>query len=353
MKIQAFKTRFDPILLDALKARIDAYSQRCPDVFLGDMNRNLNTLMASGGKRVRPYIASAVYEMLGGEVTPAILELFASLEFFHLFALIHDDIIDHGSERHGVATLHRFIQDHLVEQNRKGDLEHISRGQAMLLGDFLHACAHRQLQTTASITSVRRKRLQEEFAHMVEEVMLGEALDVDMTTRSEVTADLIKQKMYLKTASYTFVRPMRMGVILAGGSKKLMRFCEDFGKYLGLAFQIQDDLLDLTASAETIHKTVFSDLREHQHTVFTQYIFEKGSQAEREALRSLLGSPVSEKDRARVEELFHKSGAIEYGRALMTKYFEKAEASLKKLPLEDARKQPLEELLAYIRRRAY
>lgn len=353
MNIQAFKTRFDPILLDVLRTRIENYSARCPDPFLKKMNGYLNTLMTSGGKRVRPYMACTVYEMLGGEITEEVVKYFASLEFFHLFALIHDDIIDHGTERHGVATLHRFIREALTIELRKGDLEHISRGQAILLGDFLHACAYQQLQTKLPVTRRRHARVQEEFAHMVEEVMLGEALDVDMTTRAEVSSELIEQKMYLKTASYTFIRPMRMGVLLAGGSKKLLRFCDQFGKAVGLAFQIQDDLLDLTASTETVHKTVFSDLREHQHTVFTQYIFEKGSPKEREELRRLLGTDIYEQDRARVESLFQGSGSIEYGRKSMQRHFEKAKGYLQKLSMEESRKRPLQELLAYIRARAY
>ncbi len=353
MTIHHFKERFDPLLFALVERRVEAYSARCPDPFLSHMNEHVLTLLCGGGKRIRPYMACTLYEMLGGRVTKSIIELFAALELFHLFALVHDDVIDHGIERHGVPTLHRFIQMSLQSHDRVGDLAHIAAGQAVLLGDFLHASANYLI--SRGIKAERRclARLREEFDCMVQEVMLGEALDVDVATRREVSQELIQHKMYLKTASYTFIRPMKMGAVLGGAGPVIMAFCETFGRALGLAFQIQDDLLDLTASAKTVHKTVFSDLREHQHTVFTQYVFEQGNRAECAELRSLMGGGLTEEDRPRVERLFRVSGSLAYGRARMEEYFQEAALCLAYLRLPPMRKKPLNDLLTYIRDRAY
>lgn len=353
MNIKTFKVRFDPILANVVKARTQEYRDRCPDPFLASAIQHLHTLAMGGGKRIRPYIACASYEMMGKRLTRPVMELFTALELFHLFALIHDDIIDHGVERHGVPTLHRFIEDLLKQHKRQGDSPHVARGQAMLLGDFLHACANHILQKGIKADPRHLARVRTHFDVMVQEVMLGEAIDVDLATRREVTQTLIDCKMHLKTASYTFIRPMIMGVALAGGSRSMEQFCERFGKALGLAFQIQDDLLDLTASAETIHKTVFSDLREHQHTVFTQYIFEEGTRAQQAELRKLLGTNLAEADRPRVHRVFQESGAIDYGRSIMTDHFNEAEHALDELRLPEIRKRPLRELVAYIRARSY
>lgn len=353
MTIQTFKKRFDPILFRYIEGRIARYNAQCPDVDLARNHEHILTLLRGGGKRIRPYIACTVYEMLGGRVTSSILELFSALELFHLFALVHDDIIDHGSERHGVPTLHMFARASLQKHHRLGDLSHVADGQAMLLGDFLHATANHLVARGVRADAPRLNRLREEFDLMVQEVMLGEALDVDVATRREVSNELIERKMYLKTASYTFIRPMRMGAALGGGGASFRAFCDAFGMALGLAFQIQDDLLDLTALSKTVHKTIFSDLREHQHTVFTQFIFERGTAAERAELRTLMGADLTEADRDRVESLFHNSGSLAHGRVLMSRSFSQAERSLDALRIAEIRKRPLRDLLAYIRDRAY
>lgn len=353
MTIQTFKQRFDPVLFRRAEMRVKQYNDRCSDVFVRHNNEHVLALIRGGGKRIRPYIACTVYEMLGGRITKPIMELFSALELFHLFALIHDDIIDHGMERHGVPTLHRFVRASLEIHDRIGDLEHVAAGQAVLLGDFLHASAN-EIMMRGIKTDVRRLgRVREEFDVMVQEVMLGEALDVDVATRQTVSSELIEQKMYLKTASYTFIRPMKMGAALAGASKAFYGFCETFGAALGLAFQIQDDLLDLTASVKTVHKTVFSDLREHQHTVFTQHIFEQGTKAERNELCALMDMDLTEAHRPRVEKLFRESGALAHGRARMLEHFDEAERALADLRLSMARKQALHDLLIYIRDRLH
>lgn len=353
MTIQAFKKRFDPILFRYIEGRIARYNAQCPDADLARNHEHIVTLLRGGGKRIRPYIACTVYEMLGGRVTSSILELFSALELFHLFALVHDDIIDHGSERHGVPTLHVFARASLQKQGRLGDLAHVADGQAMLLGDFLHATANHLVARGVRADASRLMRLREEFDLMVQEVMLGEALDVDVATRRKVSSELIERKMYLKTASYTFIRPMRMGAVLGGASASFRAFCDAFGAALGIAFQIQDDLLDLTASSSTVRKTIFSDLREHQHTVFTQFIFERGTSAERATLSELMGADLTEVDRAKVERLFEDSGSLAHGRALMSQSFLQAERALETLRLPEARKRSLQDLLAYIRDRAY
>ncbi len=352
MTIQAFKQRFDPILFPLAEARVKQYNQRCSDVFVRHSNEHMLTLIKSGGKRIRPYIACTIYEMLGGRITKPVMELFSALELFHVFALIHDDIIDHGMERHGVPTLHRFIHKSLETHARVGDLAHIASGQAMLLGDVLHAAANYLMMRGIKADANRLRRLRAEFDAMVEEVLLGEALDVDTATRRTASSELIEQKMYLKTASYTFIRPMKMGAALAGASKSFEGFCEVFGAALGLAFQIQDDLLDLTASTQMIHKTIFSDLQERQHTVFTQHIFEHGTKTEQTELQALMGIALTEAHRPRVEKLFQDSGAVIHGRARLSVHFDEAERALAELQLPMARKQTLRDLLKYIRDRS-
>lgn len=342
MNIQAFKKRFDPILGRTLEKAIVLSRDLTNDAFTRETVDYSRVLLMAGGKRVRPFMAWLAYKASGGVKDKQALETFVGLELFHAFALVHDDIMDRGTSRHGVKTTHVFVADQLKRLKRGGDLARLGESQAILLGDLLFLWATECIAGTACWN---------EFRRMVQEVIVGQMIDVDIVSRKNVEDELISEKMRLKTASYTFVQPLRMGVALAGGSTNMMRFCEDYGMPLGLAFQIQDDLIDLLTPAMESGKTSFSDLSEGQHTVFTQYIRVRGTAKQKRELEALVGSELSERDRTRVMDLFESSGAIEHGRMLIEGYFEQALEALTIGGLTKKRAEPFEALIEYIRLR--
>ncbi len=354
MNIQTFKQQLDPIFLHEMRRQVEAFSGLSEDPFLTRTSHHVLTLAASGGKRVRPYVATLGYKMLGGEITDDLLRYVSALECFHLFALIHDDIIDHGTERHGVPTLHRFAQEVLKQELRFGDLEHIGCGHAILLGDLLHAAANRMLRHGVPGHSQKRLRAAlEEYDVMVQEVMIGEMVDIDSAARASVETSLIDIKMLLKTASYTFVRPLRIGAVLAGASKKVLSGCDAFGTAIGLAFQIQDDYIDLTQSAKHTGKAVLTDLRERQHTVFTQHVIKHGTEEQKRTLQNYLGKELTEADRPAVQALFEDSGAFAAGQTRMNTLFENALQVLEGLKKQRVQTEELEGLVQFIRQRTH
>jgi geranylgeranyl pyrophosphate synthase len=144
---------------------------------------------------------------------------------------------------------------------------------------------------------------------------------------------------------------MQIGAALAGASKSADRFCDVFGITLGLAFQIQDDLFDLTLSAKQLGKAAFSDLSNCQHTVFTQYIFDHGTAAQKKQLTQLFGSILSEDDRPRIAALFTDSQALAHGLRLMNIQFDAAVQAVQRVKLPMHTKQELFDLVSYIRNR--
>jgi geranylgeranyl diphosphate synthase type I len=246
------------------------------------------------------------------------LRLLVALELFHLFCLVHDDIIDKGAERHSIPTVHRFVAaeldkvDHLCDSAWHNH-EHIGNAQAILLGDMLFAWSQEVFHNSRDFSCGTLHEARRYFNFMIDEVVIGEMLDVDMMTRHATSKDAIYQKMLLKTASYTFIRPLQIGAALAGCGEQCEQFCHDLGLALGLAFQIQDDLLDIVGTSKSTQKSIFSDLRDHQHTYFTQYILEHGTSAQKLKLRDLLGHDVQPEDRLEVIELFGSSGALAHG----------------------------------------
>ncbi len=343
MEIQAFKKRFDPVLEQLLKKILGSYQGLTKDVFIRETIDYSRELLMAGGKRVRPYMAWLTYKASGGRDDKRALEVFAGLELFHAFALVHDDIMDHGTERHGIKTAHQHIASRLKQLKRHGDHKHFGEAQAILIGDLLFAWSVGQVAGTKGWPA---------FQMMIDEVMVGQMIDVDVMTRRSVDDALLADKMRLKTASYTFVRPMQVGAAIAGANGKTARFCEAYGLPLGTAFQIQDDLLDLTTPSSKTGKTAFSDLREGNHTVFTQFIRMRGTAKQKRELELMVGADLTEKDRPRVMALFLESGAFEHGMALIDGYFEEALDAVDAAKLKPVHAKPFRQLVEYIRARA-
>ncbi len=330
MEIQAFKKRFDQVLGRALKRRIFENKKLTKDPYVREVVAYVEQLVMAGGKRIRPYLAYVSYKVAGGKDDKAFLEIVVGLELFHAFALVHDDIMDHGTLRHGLPTTHvRF-----------------GTSQAILLGDLLFNWANACLNGTKAYPI---------FQQMIHEVITGQMLDVDSMARASVEMGMIEERHRLKTASYTFVRPMQIGFALAQrgmrNAEHLMTFAEQYGYPLGIGFQIQDDLLDLTSEPDEIGKTAFSDLRDGQHTLFTQYIAQCGTRVVQSELKALWKKNLTEKDRPKVLYLFEMSGALDHGRMLIEAYFEEAEEALESSGLALKNLVAFRELVDYIRKR--
>lgn len=326
MTLSDFCTRFDPLLLQLAHD----YQVSVPNVESALLQELITypSKLFQGGKRVRPYLACLMYTALGGELTDDALRAFSALEFFHLFCLVHDDIIDGGTVRHGVPTIHEYTRTRLSEEGRHGPIPHFSEAYALLIGDLLFAWSLDSMRRFCPGTSRARARAQDTFFAMINEVVIGQMLDVDLSTRSHATEKEIRQKMLLKTAGYTFSKPLLLGARLQTSNKKVERFCEKFGTALGLAFQWQDDLLDLEGNEQETKKSSFSDLETYQQTPFTQHVRMHGSVSDKVVLNTLLGHHLSASEREEARALFTRTGAFAAGKEAIKNLFSEAETLL-------------------------
>lgn len=258
--LKEFKQAFDPILKQCLDRKIEAFSKNVNDPFILDIVAYSQKLIESGGKRIRPYVSYLMYKALGGKEVEKTLELFISLELFHNFALIHDDIMDKDSIRHGVQTVHEYVKEKLQKEGRFGDLSHIGNSQAILLGDVL-LCWAFSVFDESNLDEDKLKNAKLFFNKMADDVLLGQIIDIDITSRKDIPKELIDKKDKLKTASYTFIKPLQIGASLIKIDKNTEKFCEDLGLNLGLAFQLQDDLLD-SENTQTKQETI-KKIEEH------------------------------------------------------------------------------------------
>lgn len=349
--LKEFKEKFDPLLQNYLSFKVDQFTRNTKNPFVSEIASYCKDLVSHGGKRIRPYLAYVMYVAQGGKDTENILKALLSLEIFHIFALVHDDIMDQGEIRHGIKTLHKLTEEKLKDLKREGDIKRMGESQAILVGDFLFSWSTEIFSTNKDFPIKNLEKAKEYFYKMIDEVILGQMLDVDITSRENPSKELIDEKTRLKTSRYSFVRPMEIGAALAT-SDDLENFCEEFGTNLGITFQLQDDMLDIIGDPELLNKNILSDVSEGQHTFFTNYILENSSMEQKEKLKEFLGGYINQDNYKSVQELFYLSGAIDAGKKIIAEDLKKSENLINKSTLNFESKKAFLEIIELIRKRS-
>ncbi|MET1101396.1 MAG: polyprenyl synthetase family protein [Pyrodictiaceae archaeon] len=284
-------------------------------------------LIRAGGKRLRPLIVVAVAEMLEEQAEKA-LPFAAAVELVHNFTLIHDDIMDRDEYRRGVPTVHKLWGEPM----------------AITAGDLLFAKAF-EVVSSALDKGVPPENVAEAarvLARATSIIAEGQAMDMMFEDRDDVTLEEYLDMIYRKTGAL-FEASAVLGGLVATTDKLYLSRLADFGRNLGIAFQIKDDILGLIGSEEKLGKPVYSDIREGKKTVLVIYALEHLDDQDREKLLSILGD--REATREELEEaaaLIKKTGAVEYAEELAKDYAEKARQILLDFPDNEARNILLE-----------
>lgn len=333
MDLATFKITFDGILQNYVNKKIEQSKHLISDKKINKFIEYINTFIFSGGKRLRPYGLWLTYMGFWGMNEKAILNFGIIFELLHSMALIHDDIIDQSDKRHNTLTVHSYIQT-LLQWNNAG---HVAEGQAILIGDLLLSRVYELLLQQHNFNEKLLDEARQNVHSMIEEVILWQMIDVDMTVSEPAALSLIDKKNTYKTASYTFTRPMLTWAILAGANEEQKYLIKELGNYMGMAFQMRDDYLDLTFWDKT--KSAFTDIQEGQQTYFTNYIFEKWTPEHQNLLKSCMGKKL---DKAQIKELqamFESSGAIAFGKTCVITYSQKAREILEQIQFNELAKQ--------------
>jgi len=322
-----FQRVFNERLSDYIDAECLGYKSIAAVPLATESLDHVTQLILHGGKRLRPYLCYLAYATEHGRDVDEVLRIGVALELFHAFALIHDDIIDRGKERHGMLTTHQYVES-IVGKDTRGDKKHISESVAMLAGDLVFSWSQLVISTS------RNSEIKKIFSKMIEEVVVGQMIDVSFMLKHEVDTESILLKNELKTARYSFVNPMLMGAALAQSTRRSDLYTQ-FGLVLGQAYQIQDDLLDVLGNSGETGKSTFTDIQEGQHTLLTQYVLENGKPEEKEILMSMFGKPIDDHTRKVLSWLFESTGAINYARNKISELFHEAEELINNSDLRD------------------
>ena len=322
------------VLLDAEQRRWSGV-----DASLDEPYAALRALIG-GGKRLRPAFCHWGWVGAGGDPSDRrVVDAGAALELLHTFALVHDDIMDDSTRRHGLACLHVDFAGRHHQRGWRGESRRFGDGAAILIGDLAFVYAD-QLLRGAPTDAL------DVFTELRLEVNVGQYLDLVGTAVHHPTADQARTIAVYKSGKYTIERPLHLGAALAGRLADLAGPYTAFGVPLGEAFQLRDDLLDAFGDSAVLGKEVGEDMRSGKPTTLLAVARARASAA---AL-AVLDDPVVP-DFAAVQEILEVTGA----RASVEERVESLRASaleaLTPAPITDEARRELAALADFVTRR--
>jgi geranylgeranyl diphosphate synthase type I len=295
-----------------------------------------------GGKRVRPRLCLAAYRILSGqEPSEAVVAVASSLELFHAFMLVHDDLIDHSAVRRGEPALHEALRAQGPESPEGQKASEL----ALIAGDWLFALGLRMVAHSGLEPAVLGKA-HRFLSDMLFETGVGEALDVlyDGLGLNELTEPQIVEAYLRKTARYSVSGPLVLGAILAGGSAAVCRILGRFGDLLGLAYQIRNDLDALEGDVAA----GCDDLDGSKRTLVLWTAHRNLDRAGRAELLEVLAQPADAGRRERLLELIERSHAVAACHERLALLPQQALAALRHPSLSETQRQALHALASWL-----
>lgn len=323
MDINQFKKKLDKSLSVYMYWKIKDLNTYSSDDNIKLMIEYLYEIVLSGGKRIRPYLVYLAYKSFGW-TNDDILEFSSGFELFHNFALVHDDVIDKWIKRHWILTANEKFKKFI----KHNDKEHLSNSQAILVGDLLYNRSLEVVNKKYSFQENHLSKAKQYFFKMIDEVILWQMIDVNIMWLKKVDKESIRLKNYLKTASYTFIKPLQIWAILAWNSSNL-NLLEKVWENMWLAFQIRDDLSDIVKKSSD--KTQFSDIQDWQHTYITDYIYSNWTKEQIKVLNQYMWKKMSAKDIKIVQKMIEWTKAIEHCLYMMNDLCNEATQQLEKI----------------------
>jgi len=310
--------------------------------------KNIRDLTLAGGKRARAAFMYWGYKAAGGRDDEKIIEASMSIELTHIFLLIHDDIIDRDAFRHGVPTMQKVYEKMARRLYLKKDPVHFGNSMAMIVGDMAAAAGNEIIFNSKFSPDAILKTL-DKLQDIVSVTVGGEMMDVVLEARGKATEKEILKVHENKTAKYTIEGPLHLGALLAGAEGKILEDLSAYAVPVGIAFQIQDDILGVFGNEKKLGKPVCSDLREGKQTLLIVKALQWGGKEDVRLIRGLLGSnAVSPKDIKKFRAVISRTGSLEYSQNLAKKLVEQGKLALEKSAIKKEAKEFLAGIADYI-----
>lgn len=290
----------------------------------GNLYDPVRYILSNGGKRIRPALVLLGANVFKDDVKSA-LDPAMAVEIFHNFTLLHDDLMDNSKIRRGKETVHLKWNPDI----------------AILSGDAMSIIAN---QYVSKVSPGILPRVLKVFNQTAVEVCEGQMLDMSFETRDEVNVSEYIQMIGLKT-SVLIAASLEIGACCGGASELQAKELYQFGKFLGIAFQLQDDYLDSYGDTETFGKKVGNDILSNKKTYLMISALEKVNEEDKKKLTDWLTKKDFDPDQkiTEVKKIFDKYGVGDFTRSKIQEYFNSAMAKLEKIEVEPERKMVLKE----------
>ena len=279
-------------------------------------------VLAAGGKRIRPTFVLMAYNLWHDDID-SILPVATALETYHNYTLLHDDLMDNADMRRGRATVHKKWNDNTA----------ILSGDTMLVLAYEHLakCDAQYLQPALRL-----------FTETALEVSEGQQLDMEFETRSDVTEEEYIEMIRLKT-SVLLAAALKMGAIVAGAGDDDQKALYAFGEKVGLAFQLQDDLLDVYGDPKVFGKAIGGDITSNKKTFMLINAFLRADDATRQELTRWTTAETfdhEEKIRA-VTDIYDRLGIRQLAEERIAEYFSESRLWLDRIQVSEEKKSVL------------
>ncbi|MBS1933359.1 MAG: polyprenyl synthetase family protein [Bacteroidetes bacterium] len=296
-----------------------------------NLYRPADYFLGIGGKRIRPVMC-----LMGNELFDTINDdayhVASAIELFHNFTLIHDDIMDKAPLRRGRQTVH----------------EKFGESTALLTGDVMLVIAYDYLNR---INTSYLHKIIHLFNKTAREVCEGQQWDMDFEKKESVLLNEYLKMIELKT-SVLLAASLQMGAILGGAGDGNQKHLYEFGKNIGMAFQVQDDYLDAFGDPEKFGKQTGGDIAANKKTFLLIKAMEEANDTQKKQIRNLMQTNPADKVPQMIS-IFKTCGVDEWARELKEKYIQSAYTHLDDIAVLSVRKEPLKHLAEFLVQREY
>ena len=315
--------------------RVNAYLARLSyDRQPATLYEPIQYVLSMGGKRLRPILMMLAYQLYRDDAE-RILPQACALETYHNFTLLHDDLMDNADVRRGHATVHKRWDANTA----------ILSGDSMLLLAF-----HRMMQCDEQCL----KPVLDVFTTTALEIDEGQQMDMDFETRNDVTTAEYLEMIRLKT-SVLLACAVKIGALLAGASAQDAAVLYQFGEKLGLAFQLQDDLLDVYGDPKVFGKAIGGDITSNKKTFMLISAQNRADERQRQELDGWITATTFDRQEkvAAVTRLYDEMNIRQLCEDKISQYFSESAAALARLDVDAARRQALADYVAVLMKREY
>ena len=298
-----------------------------------DLPEMLNALNGTGGKRIRPSMAYWGWVAAGGRADEDgqadVVRAGAALELLHIFALIHDDVMDESDSRRGQPSVHTLAAQLHLHAGARGDARHFGESIAVLVGDLAHA------EADHLVTELPRP-MRQIWRLLVVELVHGQSRDLTGSASGRRDLDHARRVARMKSGRYTVQRPLELGAAAAGAPAEVRDALMDYGEEVGEAFALRDDLLGVWGDPRSTGKPAGDDLISGKPTVIMALADERLQGGARRLLRRVGTPELSPADVTLLQSALAEQGVVEAVEGRISEHVRAAGAALARTELDPA-----------------